>query len=312
MKLVQRSFYTLLVFMLLGLATAQAADRYQPFILGSVSTGGDLAAKVEEVKKSLNSQGFRLVGEYSPYANTQIVIVTHDDLLKVAAASKRGGYAAVQNVSVVKSDGKIQVSYANPIYFQYAYRLNGSLEPIAKMLKYALGAEEGFGSKKGLTAKQLKKYHYTFGMEYYDDPYKFKTYPSHDAAVSAVAGGLAAGRGGLGEVYRLDIPGSKMTLFGISMKAGKDGNKYMDDTFQMGIIDFKDLKHAAYLPYTMLVNDKQVEALHMRFRAAVHFPDLRMRGQNSFMKVMKSPGAINKSMWALFGGKPKKESDTLM
>ncbi len=309
MKFAQQSFYAVLMFMLLGLVTAQAADRYKPFVLGSISTG-DLKAKVAEVKSSLVSQGFKVLGEYEPYADTHIVIVTNNDLLKIAAANKRGGYAAVQNVSVVKSGGKVQVSYANPIYFQYAYRLKGSLEPVAQKLKNALGAQETFGSKKGLTAKKLKKYHYTFGMEYYNDPYRFKTYKNHAEAVKAVSSGLAAGKGGLGEIYRLDIPGTKMTIFGVSMKAGKDGNKYMDDAFQMGIIDFADLKHAAYLPYTIMVNDKEVEALNMRFRAAVHFPDLKMAGQNSFMKVMKSPGAIQSSMWELFGGKPKDDSES--
>jgi hypothetical protein len=308
MKFAHRSLFALLMFVLLGLAGVQADDTYKPFVLGSTSTG-DLNAKVNEVKGKLAGQGFKILGEYKPYADTHIIIVTSSDLLKVAAASKRGGYAAVENVSVVKTEGKIQVSYANPIYFQYAYRLNGSLKPVAQKLKNALGATETFGSKKGLTEKQLKKYHYTFGMEYFDEPYEFKSYKSHDAAVQAVTDGLASGKGGLGEIYRLDIPGTKMTLFGVSMKAGKDGNQYMDDAFQMGIIDFKALKQAAYLPYTVMVNDKEVEALNMRFRAAVHFPDLKMAGSNSFMKVMKSPGAIEGAIWEMLGGKPKAESE---
>ena len=308
MKFAHRSLIALLMFMLLGFTAVHADDTYKPFVLGSISTG-DLTAKVNEVKGKLAGQGFKIVGEYKPYADTYIIIVTNSDLLRVAAASERGGYAAVENVSIVKTGGKIQVSYANPIYFQYAYRLNGSLEPVAQKLKTALGATETFGSQKGLTEKKLKKYHYTFGMEYFDDPYEFKSYKTHDAAVQAVSDGLATGKGGLAEIYRLDIPGTKMTLFGVSMKAGKDGNQYMDDAFQMGIIDFNDLKQAAYLPYTIMVNDKDVEALNMRFRAAVHFPDLKMAGENSFMKVMKSPGAIEDAIWDMLGGKPKREDN---
>ncbi|NNK33799.1 MAG: hypothetical protein HKP02_11785, partial [Xanthomonadales bacterium] len=34
-----------------------------------------------------------------------------------------------------------------------------------------------------------------------------------------------------------------------------------------------------------------VEALHMRFRMAVHFPDLNMMGEHGFTKLMASPGA---------------------
>jgi hypothetical protein len=302
MSMVQRSFYALLVFMLLGMVSVQAADRLKPFVLGSMGTG-DMKAKVNETKSALVSQGFRLVGEYVPYENAHILIVTNDDLLKLAA--KDTGYAATQRVSITKAGGKVQVSYVNPIYIQYAYRMDGSMQPVADKLKAALGAQETFGSKKGLKPKKLQKYHYTFGMEYFDDPYELKTFSSHGAAVDAVDKGLAAKKGGLSQVYRMDIPGTKMTIYGVAMKQSDGGAKEIDDAYQMGIIDFNELKQTAYLPYEILVNDKQVEALHMRFRAAVHFPDLSMAGENSFMKVMSSPGAIEKAMWEMLGGKPK-------
>jgi hypothetical protein len=302
MSMVQRSFYALLVFMLLGMVSVQAAERLKPFVLGSIGPG-DIKSKVNETKSALVSQGFRLVGEYIPYENAHILIVTNDDLLKLAA--KDTGYAATQRVSITKADGKVQVAYVNPIYIQYAYRMEGSMQPVAEKLKAALGAQETFGSKKGLKPKKLKKYHYTFGMEYFDDPYELKTFSSHGAAVNAVDKGLAAKKGGLSQVYRMDIPGTKMTIYGVAMKQSDGGAKEIDDAYQMGIIDFNELKQTAYLPYEILVNDKQVEALHMRFRAAVHFPDLSMAGENSFMKVMSSPGAIEKAMWEMLGGKPK-------
>jgi hypothetical protein len=299
----------LLVLTVLGMGSVNAAtERLKPFVLASVSTG-DMKAKITEVKTALINQGFRLIGEYTPYQDAHIVIVTSDELLKLAAKTKRGGYAAAQRVSVTKVNGQIQVAYVNPIYVQYAYHVNGDMTPVEAKLKNALGAQESFGSKKGLKPKKLKKYHYTFGMEYFDEPYEFKTFNSHAAAVAAVEQGLAAGKGDLGQVFQLDIPGTQMTLFGVSMKAGPDGNKNMDDAYQMGIIDFEDVKKTAYLPYTILVNGRDVEALHMRFRAAVHFPDLSMAGENSFMKVMSSPGAIEKTIWELFGGKPKEEGE---
>jgi len=300
--MVQRSFYALLVFMLLGMVSVQAAERLKPFVLSSISSG-DMKSKVNETKSALISQGFRLVGEYIPYENAHVLIVTNDDLLKLAA--KDTGYAATQRVSITKAGGKVQVAYVNPIYIQYAYRMKGSMQPVADKLKAALGAQETFGSKKGLKPKKLKKYHYTFGMEYFDDPYELKTFSSHGAAVNAVDKGLAAKKGGLSQVYRMDIPGTKMTIYGVAMKQSDGGAKEIDDAYQMGIIDFNELKQTAYLPYEILVNDKQVEALHMRFRAAVHFPDLSMAGENSFMKVMSSPGAIEKAMWEMLGGKEK-------
>ena len=44
-------------------------------------------------------------------------------------------------------------------------------------------------------------------------------------------------------------------------------------------------------------------ALYGRFRIALNFPDLKMTGANSFMKIMESPEAIRKAMVVAAGGK---------
>ena len=59
----------------------------------------------------------------------------------------------------------------------------------------------------------------------------------------------------------------------------------------MSIVDFEGYSKVAYFPYEILVNGSDVEALHMRFRMAVHFPDLSMMGEHGFTKLMKSPPA---------------------
>ena len=46
-----------------------------------------------------------------------------------------------------------------------------------------------------------------------------------------------------------------------------------------------------------------VEALHMRFRMAVHYPDLKMMGKNSFMNIMPSPKAVGAAMESAASGK---------
>jgi len=46
----------------------------------------------------------------------------------------------------------------------------------------------------------------------------------------------------------------------------------------MSEIDFKDLRSTAHLPYDILVFGNKVCALYARFRIAVSFPDLSMRG----------------------------------
>ena len=110
-----------------------------------------------------------------------------------------------------------------------------------KHLKGALGAEETFGSKKGLSARKLRKYHYTFGMEYFDDPYELAQYGSHDQAVKALEKNLAAGVAGVTQVYRLDLP-DDVTVFGVSLKAPSEAENDMDDAHIMSVVDFEELK----------------------------------------------------------------------
>jgi hypothetical protein len=177
----------------------------------------------------------------------------------------------------------------------------GDLKDTAAKLQAALGKIEEFGAK-GLTAGQLRKYHYAFGMEYFDEPNEFVKYGSHEDAVKAVEAGLAAGSQGVTKVYRVDVTGKKEVLFGVAMKGAGD-SKIMDDAYIMNEVDFKDVKSAAHLPYDILVSDNKVFAQYARFRIAISFPDLSMMGANSFMNIMKSPEAIREALALTVGGK---------
>jgi hypothetical protein len=285
----------------LGTVTAQAEDVLKPFVLGSKGPGA-VADKAEAAKSALAAQGFAVVGTYSPYPNATILVVTNDELKANAAKSERGGFGAVQRVAVTEVKDEIQVSYTNPVYMANAYRMEGDLKEVAAKLQAALGRVEEFGAK-GLTPAKLRKYHYMIGMEYFDEPSVLAEYGSFDEAVKAVEAGLAAGRGGVTKVYRVDVPGKEAALFGVALKGATDADKYMDDKYIMNEIDFRDVKSTAHLPYEILVDGKKVYALYARFRIAVSFPDLSMMGANSFMNIMKSPEAIRKALVKAAGGK---------
>ena len=289
---------------ILGFAAvvAQAEAEMKPFILGS-SSGGAIADKVADVKKSLQDNGFEIAGDYSPYETAHIIVVTNGDLKNAAASHDRAGYVAAQRVSITKVGDQVQVSYTNPVYMAAAYQVESDLTGVSNALKKSLGAIKEYGPENGLTAGDLNSYHYTFGMEYFDEPYELASYSSHKEAVAAVEKGLAAGAGNTAKVYRIDIPGTKQTVFGVGMKAGDSGNKYMDDNFIMSEIDFKETRSTAHLPYEVLVNGGDVEALHARFRIAMNFPDLSMMGANSFMNIMPSPDAIKEALTKAAGGK---------
>jgi hypothetical protein len=265
----------------------------KPFVLAS-KTEGTVAEKSAQVKTALTAAGFTVVGEYAPYAGADIIIVTNDELKKNAAASDFGGYGAVQRVSVTETGKEVQVSYTNPVYMSNVYRMQGDLSGVEAALEKALGKVEEFGAQ-GMTAKKARKYHYTVGMEYFDEPSVLEVYTSYEEAVQAVDAKLANNKNGVSKVYRVDVPGKQESVFGVALK-GEGDNKYMDDQYIMKEIDFRDVKSTAHLPYEVLVSGNKVYALYARFRIAIDFPDLSMMGKNSFMNIMRAPEAIRKAL----------------
>jgi len=290
-------------------ATAQAdSEKMKPFVL-AYKTKGEVSAVANEVKQKLTTAGFQIAGEYSPYKDVMVIAITNEALKKNAAQSDFGGYGAAQRVSVTKNGGDIEVSYTNPTYMASAYRMKGDLADVTKQLQTALGDQQEFGSEKGLNDRKLRKYHYMFGMEYFDDldAHRLASHKSYDDAVKVVEANLAKGLGGVTKVYRIDIPGKQETVFGVGMKKPERGDKYMSDDYIMSVIDFKSPKATAHLPYEILVSGKDVYSLYARFRIAIDFPDLSMMGDNSFMNIVESPEAIKKALTRTAGGQVKGE-----
>lgn len=297
-KLIKASFISVFLFSQLVFAGITFADELlKPFILASTSSG-DVSTTVTDIKAKLTDAGFEVVGEYSPYENAMIVIVTSDALKKAAAKSEFGGYGAGQRISVTKVGEEIQVAYTNPEYMAHAYRMEEYLEGVKRQLAQALGSVKAFGPKEGMEADDIREYHYMFGMEYFDEPSLLAEYQSHDEAIDAVEKSLAANKGGAGKVYRIDVPGKDESVFGVSLTKGCSSDKFI-----MGHIDFKPVRSTPHLPYEMLVSGNKVYALYARFRIAINFPDLKMMGSNSFFKIMCAPDEIEKALIMAAGGK---------
>jgi len=297
------------------LNTAMADDELlKPFVLASKGPG-TLAAKTDAAKAALTANGFTIVGTYSPYPAGTILIVTNDEMKKNASESEHGGFGAAQRVAITRVKGEIQVSYTNPVYMANGYRMKGDLQNVAAALEKALGKTEGFGGK-GATASKLRKYHYMFGMEYFNEPSVLAEYSSYEEAIAAVEAGLAAKSEGVSKVYRIDVPGKQEAVFGVAM-TGKPGSTKVTkevapgqdeqfgtlmtgapeaDQYIMSVIDFGDIKSTAHLPYEILVSGKNVYALYARFRIALNFPTLKMMGSNSFMNIMECPEAIRNTL----------------
>lgn len=316
MPLIQK-FPLLLMFLLLfalpPTLNAQTQQRFHPFVLAANETGA-MTNKIAEVSAALKAQGLEVIAEYEPVANTHIFMVTNSALQQQANQSTTLGesFAVVQRVALTEVAGKVQVAYFNPVYMGHAYRVKDltALTSLKTALDTALGTtpvgEFGAtkGSLNGLSPRQLAKYKYAPGMEYFDDFYDLAKYDSHKQAVQGVLQALSKKQGGASKLYQLDIPDQKRTLFGVSLT-----ENYSSDAKIISIIDKQEYRHTAHFPYEILVDDTRVIALDVRFRVAISWPTLKMAGEVSFLKIIKAPGDTEKALTLAAGGTLQKEEN---
>ena len=285
------------------------AERVQPFILGS-SSAGDFASTVSDTKSKLSGAGFDVVGTHAPYSGAEIIVFTSDEMKAAATKSERGGYGAAMRVSVTDNGGNIEVAYTNPKYWANAYRLNDQLDTVSTKLASALGAEKQFSSgDKDLSPEDMRKYHYTFMMEYFDDPSDLAEYNNHAEGVKKIEANLAAGKGAATQIYKIslgkDTEGEEMTLIGVGLK-GKTAEDCSGDEYIMSRIDKDTPRSTAHLPYEILVYGDEAEALYGRFRIALSWPHLPMMASETgatFMSIMCSPDGIKDALTEVAGGK---------
>ena len=273
-----------------------SAQTLQPYIIGFESTKNISDVKLDLIK-NLSDRGFHIVGEYMP-ANDKsryVIVVTHPKLLKsVEMVSGLSGFAATLRVGLTRSGDMTIVSYTNPIYWGNAYyrndfdRVASHYTQITKDFDEAMKGigtykNEGFGSEKGLTVEKLRKYHYMLGMPYFDDVVDLAEFDDNEKALKRIDSNLKNGVPNVKLIYKLSIPNTSLTLYGFAL-SGEDGEASF-----LPKIDIDVPKHTAFLPYEMLLNDKEVVMLHGRFRIAISFPDLTM---GTFTKIMSTPGNI--------------------
>jgi len=302
--LLRKSLVSVFAF-ILSAGSALADDILMPFVFAG-NQSGDVATVAANVKSKLKGAGFEVVGEYSPYDGAEVIVVTNEAQKAHAAKSDFGGYGAIDRIAITKNGDNVEVSYTNPVYMAAAYRMDTDMADIRAQLEGALGAEMDYGSEKNLTAKDLREYHYTVMMEYFDDPSVLAEYDSQAEAVKAVEDSLAAGLGATAMVYRVDIPGKDETVFGVALK-GTDADDCSGDEFIMSRIDKGTPRSTAHLPYEIVVTDGTARALFARFRIAINWPHLPMMASETgatFMNIMYSPGAVEEALIKASGETP--------
>lgn len=303
-----RQFVFLILSLFLLVSHVNAEDRVQPFVL-AFNGAGESSALLDQTKEKLINAGFEIIGSYSPYDDAQIIVFTSDSLKQFATKSERGGYGAILRASITKNGDNLELSYTNPKYWANAYRMSDNLDDVTAKLAGALGKIKEFGSgDKHLSAEDLRDYHYTFMMEYFDDPSDLNKFSDHDKAVAAINKNLAAGAGHGKKVYQLDLgsdsKGKRMTLIGVGL-SGKNADDCSGDRYIMSRIDKSTPRHSAHLPYEMLVYGNRVEALYARFRIAISWPHLPMMSSDTgatFFSIMCAPDSIEDALRKIAGG----------
>ncbi len=274
------------------------SQNISPYILGVESTESP-ESLIKTVRMNLEKNAINVVGEYSPAndKNRTVLVISSTELDN--SVKKIGGLAAFASVLKVAltTDGTItKVSYTNPTYWGYAYyrfdfdKVSANFMQLKKHLENAMKESgtfigKSFGSKKGLSTKDLQKYHYMIGMPYFDDTVELGSFSNHATAVSKIDANIKKGIPGVKLVFKKTIPGKNATLYGFALSSTNGESKFLP------IIDTSLPKHTAFLPYEVLVDGDKVVMLHGRFRFAISFPDLTM---GKFSKIMSTPGDVEK------------------
>ncbi|MEX0321254.1 MAG: hypothetical protein AB3N63_03805 [Puniceicoccaceae bacterium] len=285
-----------------SISTVCTADSLNPYVLAGIDQGS-MESVASRLTDQLTTNGFEVVGSYAPAENPelQVICIAHNAL--EGAVRKSGGltgFAAVLRVGLNKTGNGVAVSYTEPMYWGNAYFRKdfASVESAYKEVNAALKAamsqlpeqiQQSFGSKKGMTAKKLQKYHYMMSMPYFDDVNELDEGNSFEQSMEIIEKS-AADNPEVDIVYAVKFPDLKIALYGTALK-GEKGEKHF-----LPKIDFNEPRHVPFLPYELLVLDGKVVSLHGKYRIALSFPDLKM---GTFMKIMSTPGDIRDAQKSL-------------
>lgn len=267
----------------------------QPYVAAEAKVaGGDLKAAVAAVEQKLAAGGFTVIGRHLPKGLPQHASVVATDA-ELTEALKAIGGSAVVGIPIrvgVKADGS--VSYINPEYWERAYlrkdysRAEAAVKAVAAKLEKALGAGKPFGGD--VPADTLAKYHYMFGMEYFDERSDLKDYGSFDEAVKVVRANLGKGVAHTAKVYEIVVADRKVAVFGVAHNDAETGEGWW--------VKKIGPDHVAALPWEVFVVNGKVMALYGRFRTALAWPEL---GMGQFMGISQHPDATMKAMEAVAG-----------
>ena len=271
----------------------------KPYTMGAQSSEA-LDVVREKTSQALVAAGFTILGEYQPAMDETRWVYVVNSTEMTEAVQENGeltGFAAALRVGLTVENDTVNISYTNPIYLGNAYfqkrfsDVEDKFLTVQDNLKKAMSdlgtvMDGAFGAKEGMTPKAIGKYHYMFGMEYFEDVVELTEFSSYSVGKSIIESKIAKG-GDTQLVYAYEIPDHDLKLYGIAL-SGESGEEHF-----LPIIDISTPKHTAFLPYEILLMGNTAVMMHGRYRIALAFPDLTM---TTFSKIISTPGAIEDLM----------------
>ena len=219
------------------------------------------------VKSKLGKAGFKVLTTYSPAekANLKVIVFTNK-VLKTLASKKKRGFAAIQRVMVDSSSKTVRVT--NPTYWLKAFMQKDYKAGIDTKIKSNLTKALGklTATKDVLKEGDLAGYHFMMAMPYYEDMLELKKGATVDSKK---------------KLFEVKLSnGSKL----VGVKMPKNSENFIN---KIGV------ENAILLPYTVLIENGKVYALHAKYYLALSYPLLSM-GQ--FITISSIPDTIEKKL----------------
>jgi len=253
------NFSTLLLLLVITAVSVQAA-KIPAYYNAPFSTANT-------VKSKLGKAGFKVLTTYSPAAKENLkVIVFTNKALKTLASKKKRGFAAIQRVMVDSSAKTVRVT--NPTYWLKAFMQKDYKAGIDTKIKSNLTKALGklTATKDVLKEGDLAGYHFMMAMPYYEDMLELKKGATVDSKK---------------KLFEVKLSnGSKL----VGVKMPKNSENFID---KIGV------ENAILLPYTVLIENGKVYALHAKYYLALSYPLLSM-GQ--FITISSIPDTIEKKL----------------
>ena len=253
----------------------------------------------DKVIAVLKDNSFSVLGAYNPSGKSSLKVIafTRTDLKNtVVKVTDRGALGAVFKVGLVKTNGKVSITYTNPDYILRAY-LRGNYTTYKSVFqKFSADLKTTFSSLGsdftpfGGTVKteKLKKYHYMAMMPYFSDPVELGEFSSFEEGLKIIQQNLKAGKGKTTQVYKVVYKSKKVAVIGVGLKSKTDGEAYF--------LPIIGESHVAAMPYEIILQGNKATMLHGKYRIALHWPELTM---GTFMKIMSTPGDIEETLKGL-------------